>query len=61
MGGCYGWLEFTFEPDKRIHSKRQPDMANVGKNKHEPINHNNKNQFTEEETKEFLKRMNKDK
>ena len=25
------WLEFTFEPEKRIHSKRQPDMANVGK------------------------------
>lgn len=28
------WLEFTFEPEKRIHSKRQPDMANVGKPKH---------------------------
>ncbi|RIN28947.1 RepB family plasmid replication initiator protein, partial [Staphylococcus succinus] len=25
------WLEFTFEPEKRIHSKRQPEMANVGK------------------------------
>lgn len=28
------WLEFTFEPEKRIHSKRQPDMANAGKPKH---------------------------
>ena len=28
------WIEFTFEPEKRIHSKRQPDMANVGKPKH---------------------------
>ncbi|MDN6836641.1 MAG: RepB family plasmid replication initiator protein, partial [Lactococcus lactis] len=25
------WLEFTFEPEKRIHSKRQPEMANIGK------------------------------
>ena len=24
------WLEFTFEPEKRIHSKRQPDMRNHG-------------------------------
>jgi plasmid replication initiation protein len=44
------WLEFTFEPEKRIHSKRQPDMANVGKPKHN---------ISREMTPEWLK--NKDK
>lgn len=27
------WLEFTFDAEKRIHSKRQPQMANVGQPK----------------------------
>ena len=25
------WLEFIFDPEKRIHNKRQPQMTNVGK------------------------------
>lgn len=25
------WLEFTFDAEKRIHNKRQPKMANIGK------------------------------
>ncbi|HCB4375060.1 TPA: RepB family plasmid replication initiator protein, partial [Salmonella enterica] len=25
------WLEFTFDAEKRIHNKRQPQMTNVGK------------------------------
>ncbi|HHQ6760165.1 TPA: replication initiation protein [Staphylococcus aureus] len=25
------WLEFTFDAEKRIHNKRQPQMANIGK------------------------------
>ncbi len=25
------WLEFIFDPDKRIHNKRQPQMTSVGK------------------------------
>ena len=27
------WLEFTFDAEKRIHSKRQPQMANIGKSR----------------------------
>ncbi len=27
------WLEFTFDAEKRIHSKRQPQMADVGKSR----------------------------
>ncbi|MCY1577370.1 RepB family plasmid replication initiator protein, partial [Staphylococcus pettenkoferi] len=27
------WLEFTFEAEKRIHNKRQPQMANIGKSR----------------------------
>lgn len=70
------WLEFTFEPEKRIHSKRQPDMANVGKSKHN-INremtpewlknkqHEQSNsetlEYTEEERRAFLEKMNKSK
>ena len=27
------WLSFTFDAEKRIHSKRQPQMKNVGKQK----------------------------
>ena len=28
------WLEFTFDAEKRIHSKRQPEMTVSGKTKH---------------------------
>lgn len=70
------WLEFTFEPEKRIHSKRQPDMANVGKPKHnisremtpEWLKNNSHEQnnskpleYTEEERQAFLKRMKQNK
>ena len=67
------WLEFTFEPEKRIHSKRQPEMANVGKKKqninremtpewleqkkYEPIK-TNTTEFTEEQRQAFLEKMN---
>lgn len=27
------WLEFIFDAEKRIHSKRQPQMANIGKSR----------------------------
>ena len=68
------WLEFTFEPEKRIHSKRQPEMSNVGKNnqninremtpewlenkKYEPIKPKT-TEFTEEQQKAFLEKMNR--
>lgn len=70
------WLEFTFEPEKRIHSKRQPDMANVGKPKHNTSRemtpkwlknkqHEQSNsetlEYTEEERRAFLEKMNKSK
>ena len=67
-------LEFTFEPEKRIHSKRQPEMANVGKKtqninremtpewlenkKYEPIKPKT-TEFTEEQQKAFLEKMNR--
>ncbi|KCS05287.1 replication initiation protein [Staphylococcus equorum] len=67
-------LEFTFEPEKRIHSKRQPEMSNVGKNnqninremtpewlenkKYEPIKPKT-TEFTEEQQKAFLEKMNR--
>ena len=70
------WLEFTFEPEKRIHSKRQLDMVSTGKSKqnisremtpkwlknnnHASINHK-AIEYTEEERQAFLKRMNKNK
>ncbi|WP_436864060.1 replication initiation protein [Staphylococcus shinii] len=70
------WLEFTFEPEKRIHSKRQPEMVNVDKNKqntsremtpewlknnsHEQINAKT-TEYTEEERQAFLKRMKQNK
>lgn len=66
-------LEFTFEPEKRIHSKRQPEMANVGKQtqninremtpewlenkKYEPIK-SKTTEFTEQQKEAFLKKMN---
>ncbi|MBE9452437.1 RepB family plasmid replication initiator protein, partial [Enterococcus faecalis] len=31
------WLEFTFDSEKRIHNKRQPQMTNIGKS-HQYIN-----------------------
>ena len=68
------WLEFSFEPEKRIHSKRQLDMTSIGKsnqnisremtpewlksNNHASINHK-AIEYTEEERQAFLKRMNK--
>lgn len=68
------WLEFTFEPEKRIHSKRQPEMSNVGKNnqninremtpewlknkRYEPIKPKT-TEFTEEQQKAFLEKMNR--
>ncbi|HDD6762756.1 TPA: RepB family plasmid replication initiator protein, partial [Staphylococcus aureus] len=27
------WLEFTFDAEKRIHNKREPQMANIGKSR----------------------------
>ena len=27
------WLEFTFDAEKRIHNKRQPQMVNIGKSR----------------------------
>lgn len=27
------WLEFIFDPEKRIHNKRQPQMANIDKSR----------------------------
>ncbi|MCM3073604.1 RepB family plasmid replication initiator protein [Staphylococcus equorum] len=67
-------LEFTFKPEKRIHSKRQPEMSNVGKNnqninremtpewlenkKYEPIKPKT-TEFTEEQQKAFLEKMNR--
>ena len=55
------WLEFTFDAEKRIHSKRQPQMANVGQSKqyisrektpkwlHEKNQNNTTREMTEEE------------
>ena len=67
------WLEFTFEPEKRIHSKRQPEIANVGKKtqninremtpewlenkKYEPIKPKT-TEFTEQQKEAFLEKMN---
>lgn len=67
------WLEFSFEPEKRIHSKRQPEMANIGKKiqninremtpewlenkKYEPIKPKT-TEFTEQQKEAFLEKMN---
>lgn len=68
------WLEFSFEPEKCIHSKRQPNMINTEKSKQQMSREmtpewlkNNKYQpikpktfeFTEEERQAFLQKMNK--
>lgn len=70
------WLEFTFIPEKRIHSKRQTQMHNKNKsfnyksreltpewleNRQEDQNRNKKRKFTDEERKAFLEKMNKEK
>ena len=68
------WLEFTFEPEKRIHSKRQPEMANIGKHK-QNINREmtpewlerkkyetikpKTTEFTEEQKEAFLEKINR--
>ena len=68
------WLEFTFEPEKRIHSKRQPEMANIGKKtqninremtpewlerkKYETIKPKT-TEFTEEQKEAFLEKINR--
>lgn len=64
------WLEFVFEPEKRIHNKRQVSRKlkqNVSRemtpkwledNKYKSINHKTTN-FTDEEREEFLKKMKK--
>src|SRR5699024_835859 len=64
------WLEFTFEPEKRIHSKRQPEMAEHSKpkqkesremtpewlkNKDYEEGNSKSTEFTEEERERFLK------
>jgi len=75
-GNKFEWLEFSFEPEKRIHSKRQLDMTSISKsnqnigremtpewlknNNHASINHK-AIEYTEEERQAFLKRMNKNK
>ncbi|MFH4911121.1 MULTISPECIES: replication initiation protein [Staphylococcus cohnii species complex] len=68
------WLEFSFEPEKRIHSKREPNMVRGDKSKQHMSREmtpewlkNNKYQtikstsseFTEEERQAFLEKMNK--
>ena len=64
------WVEFTFEPEKRIHSKRQPEMAEHSKpkqkesremtpewlkNKDYEEGNSKSTEFTEEERERFLK------
>ena len=45
------WLEFTFDAEKRIHSKRQPQMANIGKSR-QYINREKTPKWLEERTYE---------
>lgn len=68
------WLEFSFDPEKRIHSKRQPHMANKNfskkninremtpawLNNRQTTNYQN-SEYTEEERQAFLEKMNKNK
>ncbi|MGW7861294.1 replication initiation protein [Staphylococcus xylosus] len=64
------WIEFTFEPEKRIHSKRQPEMVEHSKpkqnesremtpewlkNKDYEEGNSKSTEFTEEEREKFLK------
>jgi plasmid replication initiation protein len=68
------WMEFTFEPEKRIHSKRQPEMVECTKPKQNESREmtpewlKNKNyeegkserpQYTDEEREAFLKSLEK--
>ncbi|MEN1895638.1 replication initiation protein [Staphylococcus nepalensis] len=69
------WLEFSFEPEKRIHSKRQPNMSNIDKSnnyinremtpkwlidkQHQSIT-THSSEFTEEERQAFLEKMKKE-
>lgn len=68
------WLEFSFEPEKRIHSKRKNDVTSTNKSKQNTnremtpkwLENNNyksiktkTSSFTEEERQAFLKKMNK--
>ena len=68
------WLEFSFEPEKRIHSKRQSNMISTGKpkqyisremtpqwlknNTYEPTT-SKTSAYTEEERQAFLQKMKK--
>ncbi|MQS77293.1 RepB family plasmid replication initiator protein, partial [Lactobacillus halodurans] len=68
------WLEFSFEPEKRIHSKRQSNMISTGKpkryisremtpqwlknNTYQPTT-SKTSEYTEEERRAFLQKMNK--
>ncbi|MDW8553566.1 replication initiation protein [Staphylococcus xylosus] len=68
------WLEFSFEPEKRIHSKREPNMVRgnnskqhmsremtpewLKNNKYQTIK-STSSEFTEEERQAFLEKMNK--
>ena len=45
------WLEFTFDAEKRIHNKRQPQMANIGKSR-QYINREKTPKWLEERTYE---------
>lgn len=69
------WLEFTFEPEKRIHSKRYPNIENLGKSERVITREmtpewlksdryqkskTKSSEFTEEERRAFLKKMKKD-
>ena len=45
------WLEFIFDPEKRIHNKRQPQMTNVGKQR-QYINREKTPKWLEERTYE---------
>lgn len=70
------WLEFTFTPEKRIHSKRHTQMHNKDQsfkyksreltpkwleNRQEDQYRNQIRQFTEEERQAFLEKMEKEK
>ncbi|HCY7694735.1 TPA: RepB family plasmid replication initiator protein, partial [Staphylococcus aureus] len=45
------WLEFTFDAEKRIHNKRQPQMANIDKS-HQYISREKTPKWLEERTYE---------
>ncbi len=67
------WLEFTFDTEKRIHNKRQPQMANIDKSRqyislektpkwleertYEKTTQNEYDQQLEKEREAFLKQL----